>query len=59
MTPTRGTCVGAFAALRHALSLDHRRSHTHLALGNLLFDTVRFEDALQCFESAMLEAQKE
>jgi len=47
-----GDRVRAFAALRNALLLDDRRVHTHLALGNLLFDTARFEDALRCFECA-------
>ncbi len=47
-----GHRVGAFAALRNALLLDDRRPHTHLALGNLLFDTARVEDALRCFECA-------
>jgi len=47
-----GDRVGAFTALRNALFLDDRRAHTHRALGNLLFDTARFEDALRCFESA-------
>jgi len=47
-----GDRVGAYTALRKALSLDDRRAHTHLALGNLLFDTVRVDDALRCFESA-------
>lgn len=47
-----GDRAGAFTALRNALCLDNRRSHTHLALGNLLFDTARIEDALRCFESA-------
>jgi cytochrome c-type biogenesis protein CcmH/NrfG len=47
-----GHRAGAFAALRNALLLDSRRAHTHLALGNLLFDTARVEDALLCFECA-------
>jgi len=47
-----GDRLGAFMALRNALLLDDRRAHTHLAMGNLLFDTARFEDALRCFESA-------
>lgn len=47
-----GDRVRAFAALRNALLLDDRRAHTHLALGNLLFDTARIDDALRCFESA-------
>lgn len=45
-----GHRLGAFAAHRNALLLDSRRAHTHLALGNLLFDTARVEDALRCFE---------
>jgi tetratricopeptide (TPR) repeat protein len=48
-----GDRVGAFAALRNALLLDDCRAHTHLALGNLLFDTARFEEALRCFDCAM------
>lgn len=47
-----GDRVGAFTALRNALRLDDRPARTHLALGNLLFDTARFEDALRCFENA-------
>jgi len=47
-----GDRLGAFLALRNALLLDDGRAHTHLAMGNLLFDTARFEDALRCFESA-------
>jgi len=47
-----GHRAGAFAALRNALILDGARAHTHLALGNLLFDTARVEDALRCFECA-------
>jgi cytochrome c-type biogenesis protein CcmH/NrfG len=55
-----GDRVGAFAALRNALLLDDRRARTHLALGNLLFDTARVEDALRCFESATArEPQRE
>jgi Tfp pilus assembly protein PilF len=47
-----GHHMGAFAALRNALFLDSGRAHTHLALGNLLFETARVEDALRCFEFA-------
>jgi len=47
-----GDRLGAFMALRNALLLDDRRAGTYLAMGNLLFDTARFEDALRCFESA-------
>lgn len=47
-----GDRVGAFTALRNALLLDNQRAHTYLALGRLLFDTARFDDALRCFEWA-------
>jgi len=47
-----GYRVAALVALRHALRLDDRRALTHRALGNLLFDTVRIEDALRCFDCA-------
>jgi tetratricopeptide (TPR) repeat protein len=47
-----GDRVGAFTALRNAVLLDETRAHTHLALGKLLFDTGRLDDALRCFESA-------
>ena len=47
-----GCRMGAFVALRNALRLDDRRALTHRALGNLLFDTDRVEDALRCFECA-------
>jgi tetratricopeptide (TPR) repeat protein len=52
-----GDRLGAFMALRNALLLDDRRAHTHLAMGKLLFDTARFEDALRCFESAMARGE--
>jgi Flp pilus assembly protein TadD len=48
-----GDRAGAYLALRTALLLDDRRPHTHFAMGKLLFDTVRFEEALRCFESAV------
>lgn len=47
-----GDRVGAFTALRNAVLLDGSRASTHLALGKLLFDTGRLDDALRCFESA-------
>jgi len=47
-----GDRVAAFIALRNAASLDGGRSSTQLALGNLLFDSGRFDDALRCFEAA-------
>ena len=47
-----GDRVGALTALRNAVLLDETRAHSQLALGNLLFDTGRFDDALRCFESA-------
>jgi tetratricopeptide (TPR) repeat protein len=47
-----GDRPGAFTALRNAIRLDASRSGTHLALGNLLFDTGRLDGALRCFESA-------
>ena len=48
----RGDRAGAFSALRNALHLDGGRRDTHLALGNLLFDTGRLDEALRCFELA-------
>ena len=51
-----GCRTGAFVALRNALRLDDRRAITHRALGNLLFDTARIEDALRCFECAGVRA---
>lgn len=47
-----GDRVGAFTALRNAVRLDGNRPDTHLALGNLLFDTGRLDEALRCFEFA-------
>lgn len=49
---TLGDRAGAFVALRNAVLLDGSRAHTHLALGNLLFDTGRLDDALRCFACA-------
>ena len=46
-----GDRAGAFTALRNAVLLDGSRVSTHLALGNLFFDTGRLDDALRCFES--------
>ena len=46
-----GDRVGAFSALRNAALLAGNRASTQLALGNLLFDTGRLDDALRCFES--------
>ena len=48
----RGDRAGAFSALRNALRLDGGRADSHLALGNLLFDTGRLDEALRCFELA-------
>lgn len=42
----------AFIALRNAVLLDESRAHTHLALGKLLFDIGRLDDALHCFDCA-------
>jgi Flp pilus assembly protein TadD len=50
-----GDRVGAFTALRNAVLLDGNRANTQLALGNLFFDTGRFDDALRCFEYAARE----
>ena len=44
--------AGAFTALRNAVLLDGSRAQTHLALGKLLFDVGRVDDALRCFECA-------
>jgi hypothetical protein len=43
-------------ALRNAVNLDGSRASTQLALGNLLFDSGCFDDALRCFESAAARA---
>ena len=48
----RGDRAGALSALRNAIRLDAGRRDTHVALGNLLFDTGRFDEALRCFEVA-------
>jgi cytochrome c-type biogenesis protein CcmH/NrfG len=45
--------AGALTALRNAMLLDGSRAQTHLALGKLLFDVGRVDDALRCFESAV------
>ncbi|HEY6124376.1 MAG TPA: hypothetical protein VIV63_06975 [Steroidobacteraceae bacterium] len=45
-----GDRVAAFIALRNAALLDGRRANTQLALGNLLFDSGRVDDAVRCFE---------
>ena len=47
-----GDRAGAFTALRNSALLDETRAQTHLALGELLFDTGRLDDALRCFECA-------
>jgi len=47
-----GDRAAAFTALRNAVLIDANRAHTHLALGNLLFDTGRFDDALHCYDCA-------
>jgi Flp pilus assembly protein TadD len=46
-----GDRAGACTALRNALRLDAQRARTLLALGNLLFDSGQFEDALEYFEA--------
>ena len=48
----RGDRAGALSALRNAVHLDGRRPDTHVALGNLLFDTGRLDEALRCFAVA-------
>ncbi len=45
-----GDRAGACTALQNALRLDADRAPTYRALGNLLFDGGRLEDALACFE---------
>ena len=52
MLAALGDRAGAFTALRNAMRLDGNRADTHLALGNLLFDTGRCDEALRCFEFA-------
>ena len=47
-----GNRVGAFTAFRNAILLDGDRAKTQLALGKLLFDTGRVDDALRCFDCA-------
>jgi cytochrome c-type biogenesis protein CcmH/NrfG len=47
-----GNRAGAVTALRNAILLDGERAQTQLALGKLLFDTGRVDDALRCFERA-------
>jgi protein O-GlcNAc transferase len=42
----------ALTALRNAVLLDESRADTHLALGRLLFDAGRLDDALRCFDCA-------
>lgn len=49
---TLGDRGGALTALRNAVMLDESCAHTHLALGKLLFDTGRLDDALRCFDRA-------
>ncbi len=49
---TLGDRAGAFTALRNAVLLDETRAQSHLALGKLLFDSGRLDDALRCFECA-------
>jgi tetratricopeptide (TPR) repeat protein len=45
-----GDRARACAALRHALRIDPWRARTLRALGNLLFDSGQFENALEYFE---------
>jgi Flp pilus assembly protein TadD len=47
-----GHRAGAVTALRNAILLNDERPQTQLALGKLLFDAARVEDALRCFECA-------
>jgi tetratricopeptide (TPR) repeat protein len=47
-----GDRAGACAALKNALRLDQGHAPTYRALGNLLFDGGRLEDALACFDHA-------
>jgi tetratricopeptide (TPR) repeat protein len=47
-----GDRAGAFMALRNSVLLDETRAQVHLALGKLLFDTGRLDEALRCFECA-------
>ena len=52
-----GDRVGALAAFRNAVRLDHARPQSLLALGNLLFDFGLLDQALRCFEMAGLPRQ--
>jgi Tfp pilus assembly protein PilF len=45
-----GDRAGACVALRNALHIDPWRARTLRALGNLLFDSGQFENALEYFE---------
>jgi Tfp pilus assembly protein PilF len=47
-----GHRAAALTAFRNAVLLDECRADTHLALGKLLFDSGRLDDALQCFDRA-------
>lgn len=49
----RGAACSAFL---NALRLDGSRIHSRRALGNLLFDSGQFDQALRCF--AMCEGQR-
>lgn len=49
---TLGDRAAAFTALRNAVMLDGNRADTHLAMGKLLFETGRLDDALRCFDFA-------
>jgi cytochrome c-type biogenesis protein CcmH/NrfG len=44
-----GHRAGALAAFSNALKIDDTRRHSHLALGNLLFDSWQFDRAMRCF----------
>jgi tetratricopeptide (TPR) repeat protein len=47
-----GHRAASLTALRNAVLLDESRADTHLALGKLLFDSGRLDDALRCFDRA-------
>jgi len=54
-----GDRAGALTALRNAVLLDGSRASTYLALGKLLFDTGRLDEALRCFERATASGLRE
>ena len=49
-----GDRTRACAAFRNAVAIDATRVHSQVALGNLLFDSGQWDQALRCFESASL-----